>query len=73
MGSQIARYHWGTKLNWNLNKIKLSLYAGDILYIENSKESAKKKKKQNLSELIKIYGKVAAYKINIVISCIPLN
>ena len=47
---------------------KLSLLADDmILYIENSKDSTRK-----LLELINEYSKVAGYKINTEIPCIPI-
>ena len=40
-------------------EIKLSLFADDILYIENPKDATRK-----LLELINEFGKVAGYKIN---------
>ena len=40
-------------------EVKLSLFADDILYIENPKEATRK-----LLELINEFGKVAGYKIN---------
>ena len=40
-------------------EVKLSLFADDILYIENPKDATRK-----LLELINEYGKVAGYKIN---------
>ena len=50
-------------------EVKLSLFADDmILYIENPKDSTRK-----LLELINEYSKVAGYKINIEISCIPIH
>ena len=50
-------------------KVKLSLLADDtILYIENPKNSSRK-----LLELIKEYSKVAGYKINTDIPCIPIH
>ena len=49
------------KRNPDLKKVKLSLFADDmILYIENPKDSTRK-----LLELISEYSKVAGYKINI--------
>ena len=50
-------------------EVKLSLFADDmILYIENPKDSTRK-----LLELINEYSKVAGYKINMEISCIPIH
>ena len=50
-------------------EVKLSLFADDmILYIENPKDSTRK-----LLELINEYSKVAGYKINTEISCIPIH
>ena len=50
-------------------EVKLSLFADDmILYIENPKDSTRK-----LLELINEYTKVAGYKINTQISCIPIH
>ena len=50
-------------------EVKLSLFAEDmILYIENSKDATRK-----LLELINEFGKVAGYKINTEISCIPIH
>ena len=50
-------------------EVKLSLFADDmILYIENPKNSSRK-----LLELIKEYSKVAGYKINTDIPCIPIH
>ena len=50
-------------------EIKLSLFADDmILYIENPKDSTRK-----LLELINEYSKVAGYKINTQIPCIPVR
>ena len=50
-------------------KVKLSLFADDmILYIENPKDATR-----NLLELINESGKVAGYKINDRISCIPIH
>ena len=40
-------------------EVKLSLFADDILYIENPKDANRK-----LLELINEFGKVAGYKIN---------
>ena len=40
-------------------EVKLSLFADDILYIENPKDATRK-----LLELINEFGKVAGYKIN---------
>ena len=40
-------------------EVKLSLFADDILYIENPKDAT-----SNLLELINEFGKVAGYKIN---------
>ena len=50
-------------------EVKLSLFADDmILYIENPKDSTRK-----LLELINEYSKVAGYKINTEIPCIPIH
>ena len=50
-------------------EVKLSLFAdGMILYIENPKDSTRK-----LLELINEYSKVAGYKINTEIPCIPIH
>ena len=50
-------------------RVKLSLFADDmILYIENVKDSTRK-----LLELINEYSKVAGYKINTEIPCIPIH
>ena len=50
-------------------EVKLSLFADDmILYIENTKDSTIK-----LLELINEYSKVAGYKINREIPCIPIH
>ena len=50
-------------------EVKLSLFADDmILYIENPKDSTRK-----LQELINEYSKVAGYKINTEIPCIPIH
>ena len=50
-------------------EIKLSLFADDmILYIENPKDSTRK-----VLELINEYSKVAGYKINREIPCIPIH
>ena len=50
-------------------KVKLSLFAEDmILYIENSEDATRK-----LLELINEFCKVAGYKINTEISCIPIH
>ena len=49
-------------------EVKLSLFADDmILYIENPKTATRK-----LLALINGFGKVAGYKINAEISCIPI-
>ena len=49
-------------------EVKLSLFADDmILYITNPKESTPK-----LLELISEFSKVAGYKINTQICCIPI-
>ena len=50
-------------------EVKLLLFADDmILYIENTKDSTRK-----LLELINEYSKVAGYKINTEIPCIPIH
>ena len=50
-------------------EVKLLLFADDmILYIENPKDSTRK-----LLELISKYSKVAGYKINTDIPCIPIH
>ena len=50
-------------------EVKLSLFAEDmILYIKNLKHSTRK-----LLELINEYSKVARYKINTEIPCIPMH
>ena len=50
-------------------ELKLSLFADDmILYVENTKDSTRK-----LLELINEYSKVAGYKINTEIPCIPIH
>ena len=50
-------------------EVKLSLFADDmILYKENPKDATRK-----LLELINEFGKVAGYKINTQISCIPIH
>ena len=50
-------------------EVKLSLFADDmILYIENPKDSTRK-----LLKLINEYSKVAGYKINTEIPCIPIH
>ena len=50
-------------------EVKLLLFADDvILYIENPKDSTRK-----LLELISEYSKVAGYKINTEIPCIPVH
>ena len=50
-------------------EVKLSLFADDmILYVENPKDSTRK-----LLELINEYSKVAGYKINTEIPCIPIH
>ena len=50
-------------------EVKLSLFAEDtILYIENSEDATRK-----LLELINEFGKLAGYKINTEISCIPMH
>ena len=50
-------------------EVKLSLFADDmILYMENRKDSTRK-----LLELINEYSKVAGYKINTEIPCIPIH
>ena len=50
-------------------EVKLSLFADDmIFYIENPKDSTRK-----LLELINEYSKVAEYKINTEIPCIPIH
>ena len=49
-------------------EVKLSLFADMILYIENTKDSTRK-----LLELINEYSKVAGYKINTEIPCIPIH
>ena len=50
-------------------EVKLSLFAHYmILYIENPKDATRK-----LLELINEFGKVAGYKINAEISCIPIH
>ena len=50
-------------------EVKLSLFADDmILHIENPKDATRK-----LLELIHGFSKVAGYKINIQISCIPMH
>ena len=43
-----------------MEEVKVSLFADDILYIENPKVSTKK-----LLELINEFGKITGYKINI--------
>ena len=43
-----------------MKEVKLSLFAGMILYIENPKDATRK-----LLELINEFSKVAEYKINI--------
>ena len=48
---------------------KLSLFADDMIhYIENSKDTTRK-----LLELINEYSKVAGYKINTQVPCIPIH
>ena len=50
-------------------EVKLSLFADDmILYMENPKDSTKK-----LLELIHEFSKVAGYKVNTEIGCIPIH
>ena len=50
-------------------EVKLSLFADDmILYIENPKDSTR-----IVLELINEYSKVAGYKINTEIPCIPIH
>ena len=50
-------------------EVKLSLFADDmILYIENPKDTSGK-----LLELINEYSKVAGYKINTEMPCIPIH
>ena len=50
-------------------KVKLSLFADDmIFYIENPKDTTRK-----LLEIVNEYGKVAGYKINTEIACIPIH
>ena len=50
-------------------EVKLSLFADDmILYIENPKDTSRK-----LLELINEYSKVAGYKINTEMPCIPIH
>ena len=50
-------------------EVKLSLFADDmILYIENPKDATRK-----LLELNSEFGRVAGYKINAEISCIPIH
>ena len=50
-------------------EVKLSLFAGDmIVYIENPKDTTRK-----LLELINEHSKVAGYKINTEIPCIPIH
>ena len=50
-------------------EVKLSLFADDlILYTENSKDTTRK-----LLEIVNEYGKVAGYKINTEIPCIPIH
>ena len=50
-------------------EVKLLLFADDmILYIENPKDSTRK-----LLKLINEYSKVAGYKINTEIPCIPIH
>ena len=44
-------------------EVKLSLYADDIQYIENPKDSTKKKKK--LLGLTNLFSKVSGHKINV--------
>ena len=49
--------------------VKLSLFADDtILYTENPKDTTRK-----LLELINEYNKVAGYKINTEMPCIPIH
>ena len=50
-------------------EVKLSLFSDDmILYVENPKDTTRK-----LLELINEYSKVAGYKINTEIPCIPMH
>ena len=50
-------------------EVKLSLFADDmILYMENPKDTTRK-----LLELTNEYSKVAGYKINTEIPCIPIH
>ena len=50
-------------------EVKLSLFADDmILYKENPKDTTRK-----LLEIVNEYGKVAGYKINTEIACIPIH
>ena len=50
-------------------EVKLSLFTDDmILYIENSNDTTRK-----LLELINEYSKVAGYKINTQVPCIPIH
>ena len=52
--------------NWK-GKIKLALFADDIiLYVENPKDSSKKLRTNEFTE-------VAVYKVNIEISCISIH
>ena len=62
-GKEIKRIQTGKE------EVKLSLFADDmILYIENPKDATRK-----LLELIHGFSKVAGYKINTQISCIPMH
>ena len=49
-------------------EVKLSLFADDMILIENPKDSTRKS-----LELINEYSKVAGYKINTEISCILIH
>ena len=52
-----------------VKEVKLSLFTDDmILYIENSNDTTRK-----LLELINEYSKVAGYKINTQVPCIPIH
>ena len=62
-GKEIKRIQIGKE------EVKLSLFSDDmILYIENPKDSTRK-----LLELSNEYSKVAGYKINTEIPCIPIH
>ena len=47
-------------IQFGKEEVKLSLFAGDIVYIENSKDSIKK-----LLDLISKFSRIVRYKVNI--------